>query len=596
MTDAYEFEHFPKKSDKPNQARPGQTNNNIDMEGRTVSRPRRRPLTIPEIVEQADQFDFNTNISLKHWVGAAETLYREGEFYKAEGNFAKAYLLLLRHCSLVLKKFPEHPMAQTRDGRRLIKPLQERLTNIISELEELKMHINEAYNEWERLVRAGQVEDRPMPDSRYDKYAAQDPALSWNNEAQAQLLDASNNQELAVRLAKDDYRRRDVARRSIRQAGVSEYEEQVRRSGGVWEDWDASRGSRTRGQPDDGSDIQRQIQETRRRLDMPEDQYSEAGERDFSRNGSRPPNLASRSSARPPIHRPTPQHYSYPSVSRPRPLNYEYPPPEPSAAPSRPPKEQYQNYQRGPPEASAAPAIPRKAPGDVRGPPSLPPKMLEKPEERNATSSVDRAVNELSKRKNITFLPAGYTEGGKPLRPIFIPRHLQDKFLEIAAPNTRKGLELCGIICGRPINNALFVAALLVPNQICTTDTCETEDEFQIFEFCEKENMIIIGWIHTHPTQTCFMSSRDLHTHASYQAISPEAVAIVCAPKYNDSGVFRLTDPPGLPHVLRCPHTNTFHQHELSENEIYKTALHPVSHVYISDQIEFDVTDLRPKG
>ncbi|EHA53371.1 hypothetical protein MCOR27_000827 [Pyricularia oryzae] len=563
------------------------------MEARTMPRPRRPPLTIAQIVEQADQFEFNINIHLKHWVGAAETLYREGEFYKEEGNFAKAYLLLLRHCSLVLKKFPEHPMAHTRDGRKLIKPLQERLTRIISELEDLKRHINEAYNEWERLVRTGQIDDRPVPDSRYDKYAAQDPALSWNNATQAQLLDAGNNQELAVRLAKDDYIRRDAARRSIRQAGVSEYEEQIRRSGGVWEDWDARRGMGPRNTVDDRNDIQRQIQETRRRLDRSNDQDSEVVVRDFSYNDSWSSSAGSRSS-RPPIQNPASQHYNYPSVSRPRPLNYNsY---EASPAPSRPPKEQYPSYQDR--LEPLPPPIPRKAPEAGRAPPTLPPKTLDQPEERNvqnSTSSVDRAVNELSKRKNITFLPAGYTEAGKPLRPIFVPRSLKDKFLEIAGPNTRKGLELCGIICGRPINNALFVAALLIPNQICTSDTCETEDEFQIFEFCEKENMIIIGWIHTHPTQTCFMSSRDLHTHASYQAISPESVAIVCAPKYNDFGVFRLTDPPGLPHVLRCPHTNTFHQHELPESEIYKDALHPVSHVYMSDQIDFDVTDLRPK-
>lgn len=30
------------------------------------------------------------------------------------------------------------------------------------------------------------------------------------------------------------------------------------------------------------------------------------------------------------------------------------------------------------------------------------------------------------------------------------------------------------------------------------------------------------------------MSSVDLHTHYSYQLMMPEAIAIVCAPKYNE--------------------------------------------------------------
>lgn len=41
-------------------------------------------------------------------------------------------------------------------------------------------------------------------------------------------------------------------------------------------------------------------------------------------------------------------------------------------------------------------------------------------------------------------------------------------------------------------------------------------------------------YLQTHPTQTSFMSSVDLHTHYSYQLMMPEAIAVVCAPKYNE--------------------------------------------------------------
>lgn len=36
-----------------------------------------RPLRVKELVAQAENFHFNTNISLKHWTRAAETLYQE---------------------------------------------------------------------------------------------------------------------------------------------------------------------------------------------------------------------------------------------------------------------------------------------------------------------------------------------------------------------------------------------------------------------------------------------------------------------------------------------------------------------------------------
>ena len=40
------------------------------------------------------------------------------------------------------------------------------------------------------------------------------------------------------------------------------------------------------------------------------------------------------------------------------------------------------------------------------------------------------------------------------------------------------------------------------------------------------------GWIHTHPTQSAFLSSIDVHTQHGYQSLCAEAVAVVCAPLY----------------------------------------------------------------
>jgi len=45
---------------------------------------------------------------------------------------------------------------------------------------------------------------------------------------------------------------------------------------------------------------------------------------------------------------------------------------------------------------------------------------------------------------------------------------------------------------------------------------------------------ISISLFQTHPSQTAFLSSVDLHTHCSYQLMMPEALAIVCAPRYQE--------------------------------------------------------------
>ena len=46
-------------------------------------------------------------------------------------------------------------------------------------------------------------------------------------------------------------------------------------------------------------------------------------------------------------------------------------------------------------------------------------------------------------------------------------------------------------------------------------------------------NIFILFFLQTHPSQTAFMSSVDLHCHCSYQIMLDEAIAIVCAPKYS---------------------------------------------------------------
>ncbi len=71
----------------------------------------------------------------------------------------------------------------------------------------------------------------------------------------------------------------------------------------------------------------------------------------------------------------------------------------------------------------------------------------------------------------------------------------------------------------------------------------------------------------------------------------PEAIAIVCAPKHNpDWGIFRLTDPPGLNHVLHCTQKALFHPH--SETNLYTDALRP-GHVVEGPGLKFEVVDLR---
>lgn len=180
------------------------------------------------------------------------------------------------------------------------------------------------------------------------------------------------------------------------------------------------------------------------------------------------------------------------------------------------------------------------------------------------------------------------TEQGRPLRYVFVPATLRQQFLKLAEHNTKQNLETCGMLCGKLMRNAFFVTDLVVPHQESTPDSCGTTNEEELFEYVDSRDLFIVGWIHTHPSQSCFMSSVDLHTHASYQLMLPEAVAVVCSPNsLPDWGSFRLTDPPGIDVIRRCTQPG-FHPHDDAES-LYRTPDH-------YREYDFDLTavDLRP--
>lgn len=441
---------------------------------------------------------------------------QQGDAYARDGNLAQAYLLFLRYSTLALDYIPKHPQAKTPDGRKAVKNLKSQLIPVLDVLDKLKPRLNAAHEEWVK-VHANQLDAHKALEgvkSPYEKMAARDPALSWNPAVRAKILDAGENQDLAVNLAKQEIRRRDAARRTTRQAGISEEEEQVRRGAGLWDDWDASA---SRDQRDDGDDMRRNMDAVRRRLDQ-----SEQSGRAPDMEGYTPNNYSyydRRSS------------YQYPSISRASTARYDSSSSRPNdrydrssvPPPARPPKEPSFRLDYG---AGAAPPRPNKEP-------MLPPYESTTPTEYRPQPPNIPAKTE--KKERFTFRPAAYLENNTPIRPIFLPAGLREEFLRVAAPNTRRGLEMCGILCGTSVNNALFISCLIIPQQTCTSDTCETDNEESVIEYCMREELMVFGWIHTHPTQTCFMSSRDLHTQSGYQIMMPESIAIVCAPRSSPS-------------------------------------------------------------
>lgn len=184
--------------------------------------------------------------------------------------------------------------------------------------------------------------------------------------------------------------------------------------------------------------------------------------------------------------------------------------------------------------------------------------------------------------------------GPTTFQHLHIPVKMMEDFLRLASVNTRKNLETCGVLAGSLKNRVFQITTLIIPKQESTSDSCQTLNEEEIFEVQDSLSLFSLGWIHTHPSQTCFMSSVDLHTHYSYQIMLPEAIAIVMAPTDTESphGIFHLSDPGGVSVIRNCQERG-FHPHEEPSDgsPIYEHC----SHVYMNANMKFDVLDLRER-
>ncbi|KAK9868937.1 hypothetical protein WJX84_002248 [Apatococcus fuscideae] len=190
--------------------------------------------------------------------------------------------------------------------------------------------------------------------------------------------------------------------------------------------------------------------------------------------------------------------------------------------------------------------------------------------------------------------PGGVAKKPNEMRDVHISLALMEEFLKYAVRNTSRGVETCGVLAGQlDEKSGLFkICTLILPKQTGTSDTVETLNEEEVFDLQDKRDLFSMGWIHTHPTQTCFLSSVDIHTQYGYQVMMEEAIAIVMAPRDSTKrcGVFRLTTPGGLKLIQNCRKSG-FHSHPPTHTgqPMYELC----GHVYLNPRLNHDVVDLR---
>ena len=111
-----------------------------------------------------------------------------------------------------------------------------------------------------------------------------------------------------------------------------------------------------------------------------------------------------------------------------------------------------------------------------------------------------------------------------------MPGDLTDRFLAIARSNSDRGVETLGTLGGSLSNNRLIISHLLIPKQEGKSDSCTMEGLEDVWDVHDKENIVFLGWIHTHPAYSVFLSSVDMHNQYEWQHMLPEVSQLEVTP------------------------------------------------------------------
>jgi STAM-binding protein len=117
-------------------------------------------------------------------------------------------------------------------------------------------------------------------------------------------------------------------------------------------------------------------------------------------------------------------------------------------------------------------------------PPPAPPLQADGERFRTASQESARIIRE---RANEDRVPE--------LKTVSLPRDCLPRFLSIAALNTSRNRETCGLLLGKDQKGKYVVTTLLIPKQHSTSDTCTMDEEELVMQFTEERSLITLGWV-----------------------------------------------------------------------------------------------------
>lgn len=175
---------------------------------------------------------------------------------------------------------------------------------------------------------------------------------------------------------------------------------------------------------------------------------------------------------------PTPSNQLYSSSALPRPSAPVVPPPPPI-----PISAQYPSAHAPPGHGSNFAALSR-TPQGAPPPPPLPLHHTDRDRYRTASQESARITRDRALDERVP-----------ELKTVSLPRECLPRFLSIAALNTSRNRETCGLLLGKDQKGKYVVTTLLIPKQHSTSDTCTMDEEELVMQFTEERSLITLGWV-----------------------------------------------------------------------------------------------------
>ncbi|XP_045476677.1 STAM-binding protein-like [Harmonia axyridis] len=176
-------------------------------------------------------------------------------------------------------------------------------------------------------------------------------------------------------------------------------------------------------------------------------------------------------------------------------------------------------------------------------------------------------------------------------RTVIVPSRITTEFSYLSYRNTKQNIETVGYLAGSELNATQFlVSHLILPEQVGYSDYFKVRDSLELIRYLDMHDLLVLGWIHSHPMECNYLSSSDMHYHSVFQSVLPEAIAIVYSPKFMTSTTFNLTPNHGLKFILNC-RKKGFHTHPTNP-PITMVSQHAITDLY-GDLIVKDFRDSR---